>query len=127
MISTALEPRDSPPDGPLILPTTLARGAGQIYLQAGSRQTTELYKYSPANVHAVFFIQTVNFCTRLVRALAKTSPVGGFFFFFFSCLVFRQSRFFGKIWTTFDQTFSAIPPPPLPEVGPPDGYMEQVR
>ena len=31
--------------------------------------------YSPANVHAVFLVQAVNFCTRLLYALAKTSLV----------------------------------------------------
>ena len=36
--------------------------------------------YSPANVYAVFFIQTMTFCTCLLCALAKTSHV--FFFFF---------------------------------------------
>ena len=46
-------------------------------------------RYSPANVHAVFSIQTVKNCTRLLCDIAKTSPV-----FFFRA--FSRLRFFGK-------------------------------
>ena len=49
-----------------------------IYLkvQAGSRKHKQLF--SPENVHAIFSIQTVKICARLLcAAIAKTSPVGG--------------------------------------------------
>ena len=48
--------------------------------------------YSPANVHAVFAIQTVKFCTRLPCALAKTSPDVSFF-----CLIFVSQDFSGNV------------------------------
>ena len=49
--------------------------------------------YSPSNVNAVFSIQTVKFCTRLLCVIAKTSLVG---FLFIFCLIFRQLIFFEK-------------------------------
>ena len=39
--------------------------------------------YSPANFHAVSSIRTVKSCSRLLCAVAKTSPVQGFLFFLF--------------------------------------------
>ena len=50
-----------------------------------------IYIYSAAKVHAVSWIQTVKFCTRLLCAIPKTSPVGFLFFF----RIFRQLFLFG--------------------------------
>ena len=59
--------------------------------------------YSPANVHAVFPIQTVFFfSTRLLCALARTSPD-----FFFFLPDFLPVKIFRKMWTTLAQPFSA--------------------
>ena len=55
-----------------------ARDPGGSTTQAGSSKKPELY--SPANVPAVFPIQTVRFFTRLLCAVAKTSPVVFVFF-----------------------------------------------
>ena len=73
---------------------------GGFTLQAGSRKKSQ--KYSPANVHAIFLIQTVNFCTRLLCAIAKTSPVVPFFLSDFSSV-----KGFRKMWPTLDKHISA--------------------
>ena len=56
----------------------ILKGAGVV--QAGSCKKPEIY--SPANVHAFFSIQTVKLCTRLLCAVAKTSPA-----FFYVCFL----------------------------------------
>ena len=67
----------------------------------------------PANVHAVFSIQTVKTSTAFLCAVAKTSPVGGRSYF---CLIFRQLGFW-KIWTTLYQNISAKETKKIPWLG----------
>ena len=75
------------------------------YVQAGSSDTKEIY--SLAKVHAVFSSQTVKcFAHVFYKPFRKPDPSGGFRFLFF-LPDFSFLKFFLKIWTTLDQTFSA--------------------
>ena len=67
-----------------------------VVLQAGSRKKTQMY--SPVNVHAVFSIQTVKFCTHtssMCHCNCKDRICRVLFVFF--CPLFRQLRFCGNV------------------------------
>ena len=72
--------------------------------QAGSR-TEIIYIYSPANVHAVFSIHTVQFCTRLF-SVSLRRPHSLVVFCFFSS-DFWSVKIFWRMWPTLEQQFSS--------------------
>ena len=72
---------------------------------------TGWFKLNDGNVlsgktHAVVSSQTMIVFTRLLLALAKTSPVG-VFVFLFSLPDLPYTNSFWKVWNSFDETYSA--------------------
>ena len=89
-------------------------------MQAGSSIKPEIF--SPENVHAVFSIQTVKICARLLCGVAKTSAVGVLFFCFLP--EFSSVKIVWRLWTTLHQSVSAKKK--KTEVRLRDGHVEHV-
>ena len=89
-------------------------------VQAGSR-----WKLLRRMSIAVFSIQTVKFCARLLCALAKTSPM--FFLFCFFLPDFSSAKKNRRKWTTLAHFFSAKKIRNKTRVGPRDGHVTRVQ
>ena len=72
------------------------RGHDPILATGWFKLMAEIYSYSPANIHAIYSVQTVKLCTRLLCAVAETSPVVIFLVLFCFLPDFLSVHIFGK-------------------------------